>query len=95
MKDYFNGIEFREKEVFNIAINTMRNTGIGEFSVTVTAIDCVRALHSYDVAAQMCGVFRGLMYASKYDGDWKVYGDAYKAMVYYMFHHIDEKVETA
>lgn len=95
MRDYFECIDFPQKETFNRAINTMRNTGIGDFSVTVTAIDCVSALHRFDIAAQMCGVFRGLMYAAKYDGDWNIYGDAYKAMVYYMFHHIDEKVETA
>lgn len=95
MEDYFNGVEFKEKETLNRAINTMRNKGIGTYCVLTTAEDCKSALYSYNKAVEMHGLFRGLMYAEKESAAWEVYADAYKATVYYMFHHIDKKVETA
>lgn len=94
MKDYFNGFEFEEKKVFNLAINAMHNSGIGNLCVLSTAEDCKSALHSYNKATEMHGLFRGLMYAQKETAIWELYADAYKAMVYYMFHHIDEILET-
>ena len=92
MEDYFKGLKFEEKKVFNIAINRMKEDGFDTYCVQSAAIECNRALKDYESATHMHGFVRALMYAmsaSNNDDATKAYSDAYLAMVHFKYYHID------